>query len=126
MASEWSKLTDKQREKAAEKRPDGMPRGTPFQKGQPSPNPKGRPPKWDFRKVLEEAAKDGKTTPEEWLSMAIRALVKKADKGDVQAIKLLIDRMCDLQAQALKHEGGVNIEMVSGVPQKDDADDADS
>jgi hypothetical protein len=85
----------------------------------------GRPPKFDFRTSVQAAAEADGVTPESYLQRGIKALMAKVDKQDVAAIKLLLDRMCELQKQTLDHEGGVSLQVVTGVPTQEptDADD---
>lgn len=58
-----------------------------WKKGQPSPNPSGRPK----RKPIEEALLEA-LTPEEALSIAT-AVIKAAKKGNVKAFDSIADRV---------------------------------
>ena len=57
-----------------------------------SGNPAGRPRGWDFRRLVAEAR--GEDVPK-GLVRVFAALLERAEMGDVQAAKLLLDRLCD-------------------------------
>lgn len=65
--------------------------GRPFQPGQ-SGNPNGRPKSKPFKEALQRALRAA-DDDEELLNAVALALVKKAQDGDVSAIKELADRL---------------------------------
>jgi len=74
-------------------------RGRPFVKG--GPGGPGRPPAPDFRTMLRDTmAKDGKTM-EDAIADVIRSLRVSAMLGDTAAAKLLLDRTCGKEADAV-------------------------
>jgi hypothetical protein len=102
-----------------------MPVGTPFQPGQ-SGNPKGREPGYDLRRVVKEALAKKERLTEDDLVDIYENMAKVAkdpsNKGAVAAAKLIFDRMCELQTQKLDHEGGVSLQVVTGVPTQEPTD----
>ncbi len=65
--------------------------------GHKQPGP-GRPRGLDFRRLIQENRGE---TYEQTIVQVYDMLVVKALQGDVQAIKLLFDRMCDKDADKL-------------------------
>ena len=91
----------------------------PFQKGY-SGNPGGRPKKdWTWSSVLEEAveeaAKDGKPIKHHVAS----SLVGEALKGNVIAIKELMNRMDGMPNQQVETSGNLEISFHTSLKQKD-------
>ena len=79
----------------------------PFKKGQ-SGNPNGRPKKPDLDKAIAEAlsiTQNGKTA----LEAVITVLLKKALKGDLRAIKELLDRGYGQSLQNAKIDADVEM-----------------
>lgn len=74
-----------------------------FQPGK-SGNPAGRPRGFDFRRIVaERIAKEGLTV-EDAVWAVFKAAFQQAGKGDIQAAKLIIDRLCDSDPQRLEVE----------------------
>lgn len=70
-------------------------------------NPNGRPRGIDFRKLVQEfrkAALDGD------LQQVYQSMLQRAKDGDVQAAKLLLDRLCDIDPQEVNvnHSGAID------------------
>lgn len=67
-----------------------------WKKGQPSPNPNGRPPMTEEEKLIKKAQrdfiKDYKESLKEALPLISPVLIAKALDGDMQAIKEVNDR----------------------------------
>lgn len=73
--------------------------GVQFQPG--NPGGPGRPPGIDFRHVVRQHAKRTGIPVEQAVCEVYEALRKAAGNGDVQACKLLLDRLCDVEPIAL-------------------------
>lgn len=58
-------------------------------------NPKGRPRGYDFRAEIEKHAAANNVSISEALWAVFNAMLRKACDGDVQAAKLIIDKLCD-------------------------------
>lgn len=67
-----------------------------WKKGQPSPNPNGRPPMTEEEKIIKKAQRDFikeyKESLKEALPRISPVLIAKAIDGDIQAIKEVNDR----------------------------------
>ena len=74
----------------------------------------GRPRGFDLRAVAEQKAAEEGVDLETGLWLVVRRLMTAAQGGDVQAARLLLDRLCD----ATEVEGGgVVLTVVTGVPE---------
>lgn len=58
-------------------------------------NPNGRPRGYDFRAEIEKHAEANNVSISEALWAVFNAMLRKACDGDVQAAKLIIDKLCD-------------------------------
>ena len=67
--------------------------GRPFKPGQ-SGNPAGRPKGFDFRFAILEYCDKHKVNLHEAMGRVFLAMVNEAENGDVQAAKLVFDRLC--------------------------------
>ncbi len=90
-------------------------------KGMPSPNPHGAPKRtwtWaeELTKAVEEHDKNGTPIKE----IIAKTLVRETNKGNVQAMKLLLDRMDGLPKQSLEHSGEINSSVMVYKPQKNE------
>lgn len=106
------KTSEKTRTDAA-MRPDGMPVGRPFEKG--NPGGPGRPKGYDFRAIVEDYVKANKTSVESAIEKLFKSLLASAEGGDVNAAKLLIERLCGKDADKLDVAGVIQV--VTGVPE---------
>jgi len=88
----------------------------PWKKGDPSPNPNGRPKGQRnfaviYREALEKIAKTQNMTPEEIEDIMLQSGLKKAIKGDYQFYRDTFDRLHGKpeQTQNLKHSGSISL-----------------
>lgn len=58
-------------------------------------NPNGRPRGYDFRAEVEKHAQENGVSISDALWQVFQAMLRKACDGDVQAAKLIIDKLCD-------------------------------
>lgn len=70
-----------------------------------SANPNGRPRGVDLRKLAQEKAREDGVELGDALWSVTRAMLKRAVNGDVQAAKLLFDKLCDNDAIKIEHSG---------------------
>lgn len=67
-------------------------------------NPNGRPRALDFRRLVRERSEQEGVSVDEAMFGVYRSMLKRALAGDVQAGKLLLDRLCDTLPQKLEVE----------------------
>ncbi len=72
-------------------------------------NPNGRPKGLDFRLLVQEHAEKQDISVDTAMWGVFTAMLTQARKGDVQAAKLLLDRLCTADATNinLNHSGGI-------------------
>lgn len=58
----------------------------------------GRPRGYDFRRLVLERSRKEDVSIEDALWLVFRSLLKEVGKGNVQAAKLLLDKLCDADA----------------------------
>lgn len=83
-----------------------------------SGNPNGRPPGLDFRAVCESVAESEGIPLETVVSRVFKNLMSVSDsrsKGSVEAGREILNRLCGPVKQEMTHEGGLVIEVVTGV-----------
>ena len=92
-----------------------------WQKGQPSPNPNGRPKKEfsitnTIKEYLDETAeirkgrgKAAQTEQKKRADILVETLFKMAAKGDINALKYLIDRVEGKPLQAVEQSGELGV-----------------
>jgi hypothetical protein len=87
-----------------------------------SANPAGRPRGWDFRRIVQEKAKELGLPVEQIIWEVFLAMREAATGGDVQAGKLVIDRLCETDAQKLEidHSGEIKGSNGPTLPATDD------
>lgn len=68
----------------------------------------GRPPGYDFRKIVTEESKRNNISVEAAVWSIYGAMIVKARSGDVQAAKLLLDRLCESDPIKLEHSASVD------------------
>lgn len=90
-----------------------------WKKGQPSPNPNGRPPMTEAdrikKKATQQLIEEYKEALGESLTLIRPVLIEKAINGDVSAIKEIHDRVMDKAKQPtdMKVSGELNINVIS-------------
>lgn len=85
-----------------------------FKKGQ-SGNPKGRPPKdWTMTSLIREALEESNETKVPRNKIIARKLAELAEKGDMQAIKEINNRLDGMPKQSVEHSGQVVIPILGG------------
>lgn len=77
----------------------------PFKKGQ-SGNPKGRPKKLPALDVLLDEVLGGENPDDSNAKKILDALYKQAQKGNVRAAEILLDRAYGKPKQTHEHQGG--------------------
>ena len=84
-----------------------------------SGNPKGAPKKaWTWATLLNEAVEEANQTGEAVKKIVARSLIREALRGNVQAIKTIMERMDGLPQQDVRHEGSINISFHSSLKQR--------
>lgn len=90
-----------------------------WKKGQPSPNPNGRPPMTEADKIKKKATQqlieEYKEALGESLTLIRPILIEKALNGDVSAIKEIHDRVMDKAKQPtdMKVSGELTVNVIS-------------
>lgn len=80
-----------------------------FKKGQPSPNPKGRPKRdWTVQGLIEQAMEEEDETGVPAKKIVYNKLVALAKRGDLMAIKELNNRLDGMPKQNLTMSGDEN------------------
>lgn len=87
----------------------------PWKEGDPSPNPSGRPKgsknlSTILKAMLEEDVEvviDGKKERRQFQEVIIRKLLKKANDGEIRAIKEIFDRVDGKSKQEVQHSGEI-------------------
>jgi Family of unknown function (DUF5681) len=85
-------------------------------KGDPSPNPKGRPKEMPELKKLFIEVMSEKFGSVGAIELMLRAIVKKAIKGDVRAFATIMDRVYGKAKQSIEqtnYSGGTIVQIIS-------------
>jgi len=89
-----------------------------FKKGQ-SGNPKGRPPKdWTMTSLIREALEESNETKVPRNKIIARKLAELAEKGDMQAIKEINNRLDGMPSQSVVLTGDENKPLYVGLPSR--------
>lgn len=84
-----------------------------------SGNPKGRPPKeWTMSAMYKQAAEEASETGEPKYKIVARKLLELAEKGDMQAIKELGNRIDGMPKQSVELTGDENKPLYVGLPKR--------
>ena len=90
-----------------------------FKPGDPRINRKGAPPKeWTMSAMYKQAAEEASETGEPKYKIVARKLLELAEKGDMQAIKELGNRIDGMPKQNVTLEGNENKPLYVGLPER--------
>lgn len=75
-----------------------------------SGNPGGRPKSINLRDLVRERMEGESKSPEDAMFAVFASMLKRAMNGDVQAAKLLWDKLCDKEPDSLHvvHDGAIS------------------